>query len=231
MPSVFDSIKEQSYADIEWIIVDGGSTDGTVDFIKQNEESIGQWISEPDAGIYNALNKGIALATGHIIGFVHSDDFLSGPKVIEGIHQQFEQSGSDGVYGDLNYIAAKNTSKIIRKWRSKSFRQRNLNYGWMPAHPTLFLRKSVYEKHGLFDESFRIAADYDFMLRVLQDNSLQFRYHPKVITHMRLGGASSASSNLKKKMGEDLRAMRKNNLPYPWLTLVFKNFRKLGQFL
>lgn len=231
LPSAFESIKTQTYSDIEWIIVDGGSTDGTVEFIQQNKNSIGLWVSEKDNGIYNALNKGIKMATGDIIGFLHSDDFFADKDLIANIVEKFQTTKAEGVYGDLNYVRAENTDKVVRKWKSKPFKKSYLSFGWMPAHPTLFLKKEVYNKHGEFDESFRIAADYDFMLRILRDDTLNYQYLPKVITNMRLGGASSATKNLLFKMKEDLRAMKNNHLFFPFGTLLFKNLRKLGQFL
>ncbi len=230
--NIFDclnSVSSQTYSNIEHIIVDGGSSDKTVAIIK-SVSTFSKIISEPDQGIYDALNKGINLATGDIIGFLHSDDLLDDSNIIVDIVERFINTNVDGVYGDLLYVNKDNTNKTIRHWKSKAFQQRNLIYGWMPAHPTLFLKKKIYEKHGLFDLSFKIAADYDFMLRILKDSELKFEYLPKVITKMRVGGASNKNlSNILKKSREDLRAMRKNNIG-GFHTLIFKNLRKLGQF-
>ncbi|WP_321290254.1 glycosyltransferase family 2 protein [uncultured Sunxiuqinia sp.] len=226
-----DSIQQQTHPDIEWVVIDGGSTDLTRSVIKSTP-LISQSISEPDQGIYDALNKGIQRTTGNVIGFVHSDDLLASPKILETIAQVFEKTTADGVYGNLVYVDKQDTNKIIRYWKSKPFRRRNLTYGWMPAHPTLFLKKEVYKKHGLFDLDFKIAADYDFMLRILKDPGLKFEYLPQVITKMRIGGASNKSlNNILQKSQEDLRAMRKNGLSFPVWSLACKNLSKLPQFL
>ncbi|MBU2060967.1 MAG: glycosyltransferase [Bacteroidetes bacterium] len=215
----------------EHLIIDGKSTDNTLEVIAVHKNDNTRLISEPDTGLYNALNKGIRVAKGDIIGLLHADDLLATNTILSDIYQLFEAANFDGVYGDLNYVSAENTNKIIRKWRSKPFQKRNLNFGWMPAHPTLFLRKSVFEILGNYDENFKIAADYDFMLRILKDDHLKFHYYPKLITLMRIGGASSATANLKQKMFEDLRAMRNNHIFSPLFTLLLKNFRKIIQFL
>ena len=224
-----NSVSSQTYSNVEHIIIDGGSCDKTVEIIKSGS-TFSKIISEPDQGIYDALNKGIKIATGDIIGFLHSDDLLDDSNTLSDIVERFKNSNADGVYGDLLYVNKDNTNKTIRHWKSKAFHQRNLRYGWMPAHPTLFLKKKIFEKHGLFDLSFKIAADYDFMLRILKDSELKFEYLPKVITKMRVGGASNKNlSNILQKSREDLRAIRKNNIG-GFHTLIFKNLRKLGQF-
>lgn len=225
-----DSIQQQSHPSLEWVVIDGGSTDQT-QLVLKNNPLIGQSVSEPDQGIYDALNKGIQRATGDVIGFLHSDDLLASPGTLAQIAQVFEQTQVDGVYGDLEYVDKQDTNKVIRYWKSKPFERKNLKYGWMPAHPTLFLKRKVYEKHSLFDLDFKIAADYDFMLRILKDPELKFAYLPQVITKMRVGGASNKSiQNIIQKSKEDLNAIRKNKLG-GWHTLVFKNIRKITQFV
>ena len=231
LPAVLQSISSQSYPNIEWIVVDGNSTDGTKEFIEANSSKITNWVSEADKGIYDALNKGISMASGDIIGFLHSDDFFASNDVIQIIIEKFLKEEIDGVYGDLNYVSVMDVNKIIRKWKSRPYKLSLLKNGWMPAHPTLFLKKEVYKKHGQFDLNFKIAADYDFMLRILKDESLAFSYLPQVITNMRVGGASNTVGNLKLKMKEDLRAMAKNNIPFPLFTLIRKNVGKLSQFV
>lgn len=225
-----DSIQQQSHPSLECIVIDGGSTDQTLSVIK-NTPLIRQSVSEPDQGIYDALNKGVQRTTGKIIGFLHSDDLLATPETLAQIARVFEEKQVDGVYGDLEYVDKQDTSKVIRYWKSKPFKRKNLIYGWMPAHPTLFLKREVYDKHGLFDLDFKIAADYDFMLRILKDPELTFAYLPQVITKMRVGGVSNKSiQNIIQKSKEDLRAIRKNKLG-GWYTLVFKNIRKITQFI
>jgi glycosyltransferase len=228
--SVIACIASQTYKNIEWVVVDGASKDATLKVIKENYTGELTILSEPDKGIYDALNKGLALATGDIIGFLHSDDFFENERVLQDIASQFERNSSDGVYGDLRYVNADDTDKIVRYWKSKPFHKRLLQKGWMPAHPTLFLKKEVYQKHGNFDTSFKISADYDFMLRILKDNTLKFNYLPQVITNMRVGGASNALGNIQQKMKEDLKALHQNQIPTPYFTLFRKNTSKIKQF-
>ena len=226
-----DSVVHQNYNDIEYLIIDGKSSDATLKIIKVYQQKFPfiKLISEKDSGIYDALNKGVQLASGDIIGFVHSDDFLEFNDIIYHIVSMTKSENLDGVYGDLQYVDKSNTKKIIRSWKSCDFKPRLLKQGWMPPHPTLFLKKEVYQKHGLFDLSYRISADYDFLLRIFKDPELKFGYLPKVITKMRVGGVSNQSlKNIIKKSKEDYRAIRINNIGN-FLTLARKNFSKIKQ--
>lgn len=226
------SISAQSFQDVELVVIDGASTDRTVEIIKNTFSGELKIISEKDKGIYDALNKGIRAATGNIIGFVHSDDFLASTDILAKIAIIFQDQKVDGVYGDLHYVQKEDTSKVIRYWKSEAFTPELLKKGWMPAHPTLFLKKEVYEKHGLFNLAYNIAADYELILRIFSDPSLKFSYLPQVITKMRVGGASNHSlKNIKLKSQEDLRALRANGIKNPLKVLAHKNFSKLGQFL
>jgi glycosyltransferase len=234
LEGAMQSVLQQGYPDLEYILVDGGSGDGTVALVERYAAQYPciRWVSEPDHGIYDALNKGVAMATGEAVGFVHSDDFLARPGILVAVADAFRERETDGVYGDLHYIDAQNEDHIVRNWKSRAFHASLLRKGWMPAHPTFFLKKSVYEKHGGFDLSFRIAADYDFMLRVLGDESLSFSYLPEVITKMRVGGMSNRSlKNILQKSREDYRAIKKNGLPFPAKVLLAKNLSKIPQFL
>jgi glycosyltransferase len=230
--SCIDSVFNQNYNDIECLIIDGKSSDNTLLKIKElaynfNESQI---LSEKDKGIYDALNKGIKISNGDILGFVHSDDFLASPQIISEIVEKIRNEKVDGVYGDLQYINKNNTNKIIRKWKSCEFNYDSLKKGWMPAHPTLFLKKSVYEKHGLFNLNYSISADYDFMLRIFSDKSLKFGYLPKVITKMRVGGKSNRSfKNIFLKTKEDYLIIQRNNIGN-FSTLIRKNISKIKQF-
>ena len=225
------SVLGQIHSDLEYLILDGGSKDGTMSKVEQCKDFRVRVISEPDKGIYDALNKGIRMATGEIIGFVHSDDFLAGSDCLSNMVQLFLTEKVDGIYGDLHYVDALRTERVVRNWKSRPFRPQLLGKGWMPAHPTLFLRKEVYDKHGVFDLEFKIAADYDMMLRIFKDDTLRFAYLPQVITKMRLGGASNGSlKNLIRKTREDYRAMKNNNLPNPLFTICAKNLSKIPQF-
>ena len=227
-----DSILHQDYKNIEYIIIDGQSKDLTLEIIseKQKTHPSIKLISESDQGIYDALNKGLSAASGDIIGFVHSDDFLESNNIIGDIVSMIKSENLDGVYGDLQYVDKNNIQIVIRNWKSSEFNKSLLKKGWMPPHPTLFLKKEVYKNHGLFDLSYKISADYDFMLRVFNDSELKFGYLPKVITRMRVGGASNRSlKNIIRKTKEDYRAIKRNKIGN-FTTLITKNTSKLKQF-
>ena len=226
------SVLSQTHLNLEYIIIDGKSNDNTLSIINKFSDNHNQIkiYSEEDKGIYDAINKGINLASGDIIGFVHSDDFLASNDIINDIISFMKSESLDGVYGDLQYVNKINSKKIIRNWKSCDFKPSLLKQGWMPPHPTLFLKKEVYEKHGLFDLSYKISADYDFILRIFKDSELKFGYLPKDITKMRVGGASNRSiKNIIQKTKEDFRAIRSNDIGN-FLTLVKKNTSKFKQF-
>jgi len=228
-----NSVTEQDYFDKEHLIIDGNSVDETLAILNryQSKNPKIRVVSEPDLGIYDALNKGVRLANGDILGFVHSDDLLAQPDVLSKIMRCFQQNEIDGVFGDLIYVDKNNSSKNLRCWKSCDFDRKLLFRGWMPAHPTLFLRKEVYQKHGSFNLNYKIASDYDFMLRILKDPALKFVYLPEVITKMRMGGASNRSfKNLVQKSHEDYRILKSNNFSFPVLTLFLKNISKISQF-
>jgi len=230
--SALESISGQDHLEVELVVVDGASQDKTLDIVRNNFTRELEVISEKDKGIYDALNKGITKATGDVIGFVHSDDFLASKEILSKITRIFQEEKVDGIYGDLQYVNKEETSKVIRYWKSEAFKPELLKKGWMPAHPTLFLKKEVYEKHGLFNLNYNIAADYDLMLRIFSDPTLKFKYLPEVITKMRVGGASNRSlKNIKLKSQEDLKALRANGIKNPLKVLAYKNFSKLGQFV
>ncbi|WP_178983487.1 glycosyltransferase family 2 protein [Winogradskyella helgolandensis] len=227
-----DSVLSQTYPDIEYIIVDGGSNTETLSKLNAAAKKYPniKLSSESDKGIYDALNKGVAKATGDVVGFVHSDDFLADVTIIASIVDAFKTKGVDGVYGDLHYVALENTDKIIRNWISQPFDYKLLKEGWMPAHPTLYLKKGLYDTYGMFDLNFKIAADYDFILRIFKQTNLNFFYLPKTIVKMRVGGASNKSlKNILQKSKEDYRAI-KTNQTGNWLTILLKNVSKIKQF-
>lgn len=228
-----DSVLNQTYKNIEYILIDGNSTDGTLELIKSKAQTNPQitWISEPDKGIYDALNKGIAKATGDVIGFVHSDDYLAVEDILHKIAQIFISTQVDGVYGNLHYVQLQNPDVVVRNWKSQAFKKSLLHRGWMPAHPTLFLKRDVYRAFGIFNLDYRIAADYDFVLRIFNQAHLKFHYLPETITKMRVGGESNKSlANLILKTKEDYRAARANNLSFPILAIGLKNLSKIPQW-
>ncbi len=230
------SLFGQTYENYELIVVDGASKDKTVEVIESISKKLSmeekvRIISEPDKGIYDALNKGIARATGDVIAFLHADDVYASNDVLKNIADKFMQDDSEAVYGDLEYVAKDDLRKTIRYWQSGNYDESKLKNGWMPPHPSFFVKRGVYEKFGNFDLQFRIAADYDFMMRVLYKGKIITSYIPAVFVKMRVGGASNKSlKNIICKSREDLRAMKKNGMG-GLLTLVIKNLRKLPQFL
>lgn len=228
--TAIESVLNQTYSNIEYIIIDGGSKDGTMDIINRYKSQICTIVSEPDKGIYDALNKGIMRATGDIIGFMHSDDIFASETIIAKVAQQFEIDDVDAVYGDLQYVRKDDPSKIIRYWKSSAFDIAQLKRGWMPPHPTVYLRRSVYTQYGMFDTSFRIAADYDFMLRIFRNNERKSVYIPEVLVKMRVGGESNSIKNYIRKWKEDYRALKRNNMG-GLRVLAIKNVSKLKQFL
>lgn len=230
--SSLDSVFSQNHADIECIIIDGASTDDTLSIIAafQKKHTNIKVISEADQGIYDALNKGVKIATGDLIGFVHSDDMLASPYIISELVMVLKKNQASGIYGDLQYVSKLDTSKVIRYWKSGIFSKSLLKKGWMPPHPALFLKKEVYQKYGNFNLNYKIAADYDFMLRVLKDIDFTISYFPKVIVKMRIGGASNKSlKNIIQKIKEDYRAITSNKIGN-WRTLILKNSSKIKQF-
>jgi len=243
------SVQSQTYKDIEYIVVDGNSSDGTIEIVKQfldsakdisqdSEKDISQdtgvvkkFLCERDKGIYDAMNKGLAMATGEVIGVLNSDDFYCSNDVIEEVVRAFQQNNTDCLYGDLNYVDPIDTSKIVRKWRSGSFRKQNFLKGWMPPHPTFFVRKSCYDKFGKFDTQFKSAADYELMLRFLFKESCSAVHLPKVMIHMRAGGVSNVSlKNRIRANREDRLAWKINGLKPKWFTLLRKPLSKLIQY-
>ena len=229
-----NSLISQTYSDIQSVLIDGASKDSTVALVEKsflNSKISSKIISEPDQGIYDALNKGINNADGDIIGFLHADDLYDNCDVISKVVSLFKKNPDlQSLYGDLVYVQKENTAKVVRYWQSGECSHIEMKKGWMPPHPAFFVRKEVYEKFGLFDTSYNIAADYDFMMRVLYKGGISTAYIPEVFVKMRVGGASNKSlKNIWRKSKEDLRAMKTNELGGV-ATLVNKNFRKIPQF-
>ncbi len=225
-----ESVAAQTYPNVEHVIQDGGSTDQTLVEINRVAGANVQLESARDSGIYDGINKGIARTTGDIVGLMHSDDLFADKHVLSHVAKAMENPEIDGVYGDLDYVAADDISRIIRKWRSGAYDPRKLRRGWMPPHPTLYLRREVFDRLGLYDTSYQIAADYDAMLRYLSKGQIRLGYVPEVFVKMRVGGESNRSiAKVLKKSCEDYRAIRVNGVGGLG-TLAFKNLSKIQQF-
>lgn len=232
LADTIDSVVAQDYGNIEYIIVDGKSTDRTCDIIKQYRPHIAKFISEPDKGIYDAMNKGIKMATGNIVGILNSDDFLARPDAISLIVQQFQADPAlDAVYGNLYYVDNHDTDKIIRYWKSKEYTPRAFFHGWHPAHPTFYTRREVYEKYGLYDLRFPLSADFELMLRLFECCQIRTKLIEAVLVKMRIGGATTKSIfPIFRGIGQCKRAFRVNGLRPPFFYPAYRLFPKLFQF-
>ncbi len=225
------SVFNQSYPDIEYIVIDGGSVDGTLDVIKKHESKIAKWVSEPDRGIYDAMNKGIGLASGDIVGILNSDDFYAHNRAIERVVSVIERHQAESCYGDLVYVDKLNPNKIVRYWKSRPFNKNLFKKGWMPPHPAFFCRRGIYQKYGLFKEELRIAADYEMMLRLLYKFECSTVYIPEVLVKMRTGGNSKPSFyNTIKANRECYKAWTMNDLDASILTYALKPLSKITQY-
>jgi glycosyltransferase len=231
---------------VEHLLIDGASTDGTLDLIKEycpspltpdtsRHPALKRFISEPDKGIYDAMNKGIALATGEVIGILNADDFYADNNVLAKVARVFEDPTVEACYGDLLYVRQQGSHagafEVVRYWKSGVFAPRKFYWGWMPPHPTFFVRRSVYERFGTFNLALGTAADYEIMLRFLLKHGIKLAYIPEILVKMRVGGASNASVNSRLKANRnDRKAWEVNGLkPAPW-TLAMKPLRKLPQW-
>lgn len=225
------SIRAQTHPQIEHIVQDGASTDGTLEVVQRFADDRTHVVSAPDGGIYDALNRGIVRATGDVVGLLHSDDLFAHCDVLARVAESFDRSDVDGVYGDLEYVAKGDPSRIIRYWQSGDYHPGKLRQGWMPPHPTLFLRREVFERFGAYNTDFRIAADYEAILRWLTKGQIRLAYIPEVLVKMRIGGESNRSlERILRKSREDLRAIRLHNIG-GMQVLAAKNLSKITQFL
>jgi glycosyltransferase len=225
------SVRDQSWAGVEHIVIDGGSTDGTLDVIDEHRQSIAKVVSGPDNGLYHALNKGIAHASGDVVGFLHADDSYASAYALERVAAAFEDPAVDAVYGDLVYVRKDDSSRVVRYWRAGQYQRSHLTQGWMPPHPTFYVRREVYSRFGNFDTRYRIAADYENMLRILWGGRVHVAYIPEVLVRMRMGGVSNGSMfNMLNKSREDYAALRENGIG-GLQALLLKNVTKLPQFV
>ena len=226
------SVENQKGADVEHIIIDGLSKDGTIDIIKRNK-SVSKFVSEPDNGIYDAMNKGIVLATGDVIGTLNADDFYANENVLEEVAKVFLDPNVEACYGDLVYVNQKDTEEIVRYWKSRDYVSGLFKSGWMPAHPTFFVRKSVYDRLGGFDLSYKIAADFELLFRFIEQNKIETKYLPKVLVKMRLGGTTNKNlSNILRQNKEILSILKKQYPDFSVLKFAFaKLFNRLFQYI
>jgi len=225
------SVRHQNYKNIEHIIIDGKSTDGTLDIILRNLDHISYWMSETDRGMYDAINKGLEMATGDIVGILNSDDIFASADAVKSIVDCFETTDTDSVYGDLVYVDAANTQKIIRYWKGVSYKRSRFRYGWMPAHPTFYVRRELIKQYGVYENHYYTAADYEFMARYLFLNKVSSQYIDSMLVKMRAGGLSN--ENLKSRIRanrRDFLAMRKNKIPFSFIVSILKPLIKLPQY-
>jgi|SaaInlStandDraft_7_1057024.scaffolds.fasta_scaffold119663_2 glycosyltransferase involved in cell wall biosynthesis len=226
------SVINQNYKNLEYIIVDGGSTDDTLDIIDRYRDRITRIITEPDKGVYDAMNKGVELASGDIIGILNSDDFYCSREILNSVVDSFISSGSSMVYGNLVYVDRLDISKKVRYWISGEYKKEKLNYGWIPPHPAVFIKKSVYKECGIFNLDFRIAADYEFLLRVLKKCNIIPFYINKDLVYMREGGFSASSLKQRRKGWEELkRAWEENEIKIPHFFITKRVLFKIRQYL
>ena len=224
------SVQAQSWGHVEHIVVDGGSTDGTLGVLAASRAHLAKLICEPDRGVYDALNKGIRAASGDVVGFMHADDEFASDHALEHVVQAFADPRVEAVYGDLVYVRRNDPSRIVRYWRAGRYTRSQLANGWMPPHPTFYVRRDVYRRFGGFDTRYKIAADYENMLRILWRGGVQAAYVPEVLVRMRMGGVSNRLLNMFVKSREDYFALRENGIGAIH-ALVLKNVTKLPQFV
>lgn len=228
----FRSVQQQDYPNLEYVVVDGGSTDGTLDIIQQHLEHIHQFVSEKDEGMYDALNKGIRLATGDIIGILHADDHFASPTILSSIAATFAAEPQlEAVYGDIAFVKAEDPLKVVRYYSSKVFKPSLLSWGFIPAHPTFFCRKQCYQRYGYYRTDFDIAADYELLLRFFQVHQLQAKYVPLRFTNMNLGGKSTRGWRSTVRINQEiLKACRQHQISTNYIKLYSRYFFKIREF-
>lgn len=225
------SVREQTHRDIEHIVVDGGSKDNTLEVVATEGLHVAKLDSQPDSGIYDAMNKGLALATGEVVGFLNSDDVFAHAGVISKIALTMADSAVDACYGDLVYVAQNDLNRIVRYWKSGEYKRGLFDRGWVPAHPTFYARRELYEKYGGFDLDLRLAADFDILLRFFEVYRIRTSYISDVLVRMRLGGATNVSvGNVLRQNMEIARAFRKYGLNVGLKPFAFKLMSRLSQF-
>jgi glycosyltransferase involved in cell wall biosynthesis len=225
-----ESVISQDYANVEYIVIDGSSTDGTLDIINLYKNSIVHFVSEPDKGIYDAMNKGIKIATGDVVGILNADDCFRDENVLSEVAEAFTSNEIDALYGNLEYV--KPSGIVLRRWHSGKYNVNSFNMGWMPPHPTFYCNRLLFNKFGYYNLEFGTASDYELMLRFMYLNKLRVFYLNKLMVRMNTGGASNQTlSNRIHAWKNDFKAMGKNGVTIPHLCVIFKPLRKLSQYL
>lgn len=227
-----ESVAGQTHAEVEHIVVDGASTDGTLEMIQRHGKHIAQLVSEPDQGIYDAMNKGLALASGEVVGFLNADDVYANNRVLGRVSEIMARDDLDALFGDAEFVSPARPDQPLRRYRSERFRPERIAWGWMPAHPTLFLRRQVYERFGLFRTDYRIAGDFELVARMFHGDTLKYRYVPEVLVRMRTGGVSTGGwRNTLLLNREVLRACRENGISTSLPKILSKYPAKLLEFI
>lgn len=225
------AVESQTHPDIEHIVVDGASTDGTMDVVRRHQGKIAKLVSEPDEGIFDAMNKGIKLATGEVIAFLNADDIYADNTVLEWVASVFADTSVEACYANLVYVDPVDLNKVVRFWKSQDFKPGLFQKGWVPAHPTFFARKKVYQQYGDYDVSLRLASDFELMLRFLEKFKVKSVYIPRVFVKMRTGGVSNNSiRNIIQQNMDIYRACKKNGVPVSPFFAFTKIISKLSQF-
>lgn len=232
LASCIESVIHQDYPNIEYIVVDGSSSDQTLSIIRSFGAAVDKWITEKDRGMYDAINKGMQMATGDIIGILNSDDMLASPHIISQIVHCFETYSIDSLYGDLVYVDEADTSKVFRSWKGAPYQRSAFHWGWMPAHPTFYVRREIVDQLGGYKNHFFTAADFEFMTRYLYKHRISSYYLPELIVKMRKGGLSNRSLTRRLRANRrDYLALKQNGVPFPLFASLIKPIRKLPQFV
>lgn len=231
LQSAIESVFNQDYQNIEYIIIDGGSTDGTVDIVKSYGIKISKFISEPDNGIYDAMNKGLNIATGEIIGILNSDDIYYNSHVISNVVGAFEKQNCDIVYGNICYVKQYDLNRVVRVWETSKYISGSFKKGWHPPHPALFVKNKIYHRFGLFNTNFKLAADFELMLRLFEKVNASSYYLPEKLVKMRMGGASTSLKNLFRQNKECYNAFKVNIIQISPYYFIQRLLPKFFQFL
>jgi len=232
LQKAIDSVASQRGVEVEHIVIDGGSHDATVDIIQRNAKRLAHFVSEPDNGVYHAMNKGLKLATGEIIAFLNSDDVYSHPKVLELVSRRMQEEALDALYGNVEFFHPGNPDRVVRTYDSGRFRPSRIGWGWMPAHPALFVRQSIYQRFGHFREDYKIAGDYEFVARIFKDRQMKSAHVDQVLVRMQTGGLSTAGLRATYLLNREiLQACRENGIRSNWFMVLSKYFLKLRELI